>query len=233
MKNLLKQGIEEFDDITETDLDQWQEERGAFCTGCLEGKMREHARIHSSKPLLSVMPGEVTVGDIMFVEQGASLKKPLLVHVDVNTKLITSLPLNNRTEDECTKAVECIKNDYSTKGGMMKRLVFNREPAIVPAENALKGMEVELVLKVAGQKVGLAEVTIRPIHNKARASKAGVRLKYQYLPPNQFNTDLCLDCVQVLNRIVKKGCDKSPYELFTGNKIDIVNCYLLLDYERD
>ncbi len=117
MKNLLKQGIKEFDDITETDLNQWQEERGAFCTGCLEGKMREHARIQSSKPLLSVTPGEVNVGDIMFVEQGANLKKPLLVHVDVNTKLITSLPLNNRTEDEYTKAVECIKMIIALKVG--------------------------------------------------------------------------------------------------------------------
>jgi hypothetical protein len=61
------------------------------------------------------------------------------------------------------------------------------------------------------------------IWNKARATKAGVRAKYQYLPPNQFNIDLCLDIVQVLNQIAKKECDKSPYEVFTGRAIDIMH----------
>jgi hypothetical protein len=75
----------------------------------------------------------------------------------------------------------------------------------------LKEEGVELILKAAGQKVGLAEVTIRLIRNKARATKAGVRTKYHYLPSNQFNIDLCLDSVQVLNRIVKKGLNQSPY----------------------
>jgi hypothetical protein len=47
-----------------------------------------------------------------------------------------------------------------------------------------------------------------------------VRSKYNYLPPNQFNVDLVLDSIQVLNRIPKEGKTKSPYELFTGKSID-------------
>jgi hypothetical protein len=50
---------------------------------------------------------------------------------------------------------------------------------------------IELLLKAARQKVGLAEVTIRLIREKARVTKAGVRAKYGYLPPNQFYMDLC------------------------------------------
>ena len=47
-----------------------------------------------------------------------------------------------------------------------------------------------------------------------------MRSKYNYLPPNQFNVDLVLDSIQVLNRIPKEGKTKSPYELFTGKSID-------------
>jgi hypothetical protein len=32
--------------------------------------------------------------------------------------------------------------------------------------------------------------------------------------------DLCLDCVQVINRLPKTGQDKSPYEIFTGKEVD-------------
>jgi hypothetical protein len=103
----------------------------------------------------------------------------------------------------------------------MKTLTFDREPSVVPLENHLKEHGIELILKAAGQKVVLAEVNIRIIRLKARSTKAGVRDKYGYLPPNQFNMDLCLDCVQVINRLPKTGQDKSPYEeIFTGKEVD-------------
>jgi hypothetical protein len=98
--------------------------------------------------------------------------------------------------------------------------VFGREPGIVPIEDKLLMNGVELKLKAAGQKVGLAEVSIRLVREKARATKAGVRAKFNYLPPNQFNVDLCLDSISVLNRIPKQDNDKTPYELFTGNQTD-------------
>jgi hypothetical protein len=72
----------------------------------------------------------------------------------------------------------------------LKSVVFDREPAVVPTEEALKEEGIELILKAAGQKVGLAELTICLIRNKGRATKAGVRAKYHYLPSNQFNIDL-------------------------------------------
>jgi hypothetical protein len=79
---------------------------------------------------------------------------------------------------------------------------------------------IELLLKAAGQKVGLAEVTVRLIREKIRATKAGVRAKYGYLPPNQFNMDLCLDSISVLNRIPKHGQTKSPYERIMDKRVD-------------
>jgi hypothetical protein len=133
-----------------------------------------------------------------------------MVHVDVCMKLITGIPLRNRTKEECTKAIVDIKAHYSLNDRNLKQLVFDREPGIAPSENTLSTHGIELVLKAAGQKVGLAEVSIRLIREKARAMKAGVRAKYGYLPPNQFNMDLCMDCIAVLNRIPKHGQSETP-----------------------
>ena len=54
-------------------------------------------------------------------------------------------------------------------------------------QEEIEAKGIKLVLTAAGQKVGLAEVTIRLIREKARATKAGVRAMYGYLPANQFN----------------------------------------------
>ena len=87
-------------------------------------------------------------------------------------------------------------------------------------ESVLKEHGTVLKLKVAGQKVGLMEVNIWNIRIKACKTKAVDREMYKYLLPNQFNMDLCLDSIQVMNRIHKKGRDKSPYILFMGKKVD-------------
>ena len=43
---------------------------------------------------------------------------------------------------------------------------------------------------------------------------------YGSIPANQFNIDLFLDTISVLNRTVKDGYHFTPYELFTGETID-------------
>jgi hypothetical protein len=107
-----------------------------------------------------------------------------------------------------------------SEGKQLKRLVFDRESAIVAIEPDIEAAGVRLSLKAAGQKVGLAEVSIRLIRVKGRCTKAGVRERYGYLPPNQFNVDLCEDSCSVLNRVPKEGQTLSPFELFTGRSID-------------
>ncbi len=104
MKNLLKANLEGLEKIQAMDIDNWYQERGQFCSGCVEGKMKEHARVKSTKPLIAQAPGDITVGDIMFVEIKNSVKKTLMTHVDVYTKMIIGVPLNNKTEAECTSA---------------------------------------------------------------------------------------------------------------------------------
>ncbi len=94
---------------------------------------------------------------------------------------------------------------------------------MIPAEDLLKAESMELIPKAAGQKVGLAEVSICLVCSKARATKAGIHAKYSYLPPNQFNVDLCLDSIQVLNWIPKANNNASPYEMFTSQKVDVLH----------
>jgi hypothetical protein len=207
-------------DVTVAEIKLWKNKSGQHCTGCIEGAMKQHAKIGSSNPLYSEVPGELSAGDLMFIETKADIKRPMLINVDVATKLITGVSMRGRNEDECTNALLQVKAEYAIHGHKLRVQVFDRESGMIPAETKLKleGIKVEFI--AAGQKVTLAEVNIREIRIKARSSKAGVRNKYNYLPPNQFNIDLVLDNIQVLNQIPKEGKNKSPYELFTGKPID-------------
>jgi hypothetical protein len=118
--------------------------------------MKEHACVKSKKPLQSDVPGEVTVGDIMFVELKDNRKQQLLIHMDVCTKLITGQELENKSSEECTKAILNIKKEYLLYDRTLKQLVFDRKPAVTPAKTALKNEGIELIPKAVGQKVGLA-----------------------------------------------------------------------------
>jgi hypothetical protein len=102
MQNIIQMDCQEFNTLKLSDIDRWLDECGKFCTGCAEGKLKEHARVKSTKPLASQIPGEVTVGDIMFIEMKNNVKKPLMLNVDVCTKMITGVSLKNKSEEECT-----------------------------------------------------------------------------------------------------------------------------------
>jgi hypothetical protein len=136
--------------------------------------------------------------------------------------MITGVSLKNKSEEECTNAILEIKGDHQVNGQTTKQIIFDREPGIVPARNSLNANGIELILKAAGQKVGLAEVSIRLVREKARATKARVRARFGYLPPNQLNMDLCMDSISVLNRIPKQGQSVTPYQVFTDKKPDYV-----------
>lgn len=99
--------------------------------------MKEHAQQKLKKPLKSNVPGEVMVGDIMFVEMKDNRKQPFLIHTDVCAKLITGQELENKSGEECTKGIMNIKHDYSLYNRMTKQLVFDREPAVIPTEAIL------------------------------------------------------------------------------------------------
>ena len=111
-------------------------------------------------------------------------------------------------------------------GKKLERFTFDRESAIVLMQDDIEAMGIKLSLKAAGQEVGLAEVSIRLVREreKARATKAGVRAMFGYMPANQFNMDLCMDTISVLNRTKRDGQTATPYEMFSGD---------VIDYERD
>ena len=47
---------------------------------------------------------------------------------------------------------------------------------------------------------------------------------FGYMPANQFNLDVCLDTISVLDRTKREGQMTTPYEIFSGDDIE---------YERD
>ena len=49
---------------------------------CVEGKIKEHARRASTKPLATERPGENGIGNLMFIEGRNEVKTPFYLHVD-------------------------------------------------------------------------------------------------------------------------------------------------------
>jgi hypothetical protein len=206
--------------ISNKEIEMWKKLHGDFCSGCIEGSIKEQNRVKSTKPLVAREPGDIGVADLMFVEGRAEIKTPLYVHADVKSKLIIGVPMKDKTREACLDAFKTIKSAHQVANRRLKSVVFDRESAIVALETEIIELGIELILKAAGQKVGLAEVDIRIIRIKSRSSKAGVRERYGYLPANQFNMDLCMDSIGVVNRIPKEGESKTPFELFTGKEPD-------------
>lgn len=102
--------------------------------------------------------------------------------------------MNGCKEAECKDAIIAVKDDYTMKGHKIEKLVFDHEPGIMTLETMLKQHGIELFLKASRQKAALSKVNIKNFRIKVCKTKAWVREKYNYLPPNQFNMVLCLDC---------------------------------------
>ena len=87
MKRMANEWFKELE-VTSKDIENWYAKEGKFCSGCVEGKLKERARKAFTKPLTATRPGENGVGDLMFIEGRNEQKTPFYVHVDVATKLI-------------------------------------------------------------------------------------------------------------------------------------------------
>ena len=98
MKRMAREWFKE-QEVTR-DIDIWYTREDKFCSGCVEGKLKEHARRASTKPLTAEKPGENGVGDLMFIEGRNESKTPFYVHVDVATKLIMGYAMKDETYGE-------------------------------------------------------------------------------------------------------------------------------------
>ena len=135
----------------------------------------------STKPINATRPEENGVADLMFIEGRNDTKTPFYVHVDVATKLIIGHALKDKTYGSVLHAIEFVDDQHKLWRRKLEQLTFDRESAIVVMQEDIEAKGIKLTLKAAGQKVGLAEVTIRLIREKARATKAGIRAMYGYV----------------------------------------------------
>jgi hypothetical protein len=199
-------------------LAEWRDRAAKFCIGCLQGKMVEHIRVRSTKPLHATVPGQVGVADLMFIEiRPGQPKVPFYVHVDVFSHCLITSPMKGKTLDDVAHALAVIRGILLSMKRPLLRLVFDRESALVALELEIAASGLQLDLKAAGQKVGLAEVSIRFIREGARATKAGVRAMFGYMPPTQWNQDLCMDVVYTTSPSLPTSC--SPVRRQTGYAI--------------
>ena len=121
--------------------------------------------------------------------------------------------MKDKTYGEVLRAIEYVDEQHELVNHKLERLTFDRESSIAVMQEDIEARGIELILKAAGQKVGLAEVSIRLIREKARATKAGVRAMYGYIPANQFNLDLCLDTISVFTIVSRH---RSKLNWFAG-----------------
>ena len=81
------------------------------------------------------------------------------MHADVCTTFVTGVVMS-KDKTDCMDDIIMVKDDYKIKRRRMKELIFDHEPGIISIESKLKEHGIKLKLKVAGQKVVLAEVNI-------------------------------------------------------------------------
>ena len=85
------------------------------------------------------------------------MKKPFYVHVDVATKSIIGYAMKGKTYGEALRAVEFISEQHGLMKHKLERLTFDRESSIVAMQEDIESRGTKLILRAAGQKVGLAE----------------------------------------------------------------------------
>lgn len=82
-------------EVTLKDIEIWYTKEGKICSGCIEGKLKEHAKRASTKPLTPTKPRENGVADHIFIEGRRGVTRPFYVHVDVATKLIIGFAMTD------------------------------------------------------------------------------------------------------------------------------------------
>ena len=122
--------------------------------------------------------------------------------------------MKSKTLEELQKVFKHTLSVYCTFGRVVKHLVHDREAGVIPLEGWLLGEGVRLQPKAAGQAAPRVESNIGIIRASARAIKAGVRARLNYLPLAQWNPHLLLYTVNMLNRQIRPGMRKSFRNLY-------------------
>ena len=161
-------------------LELWREVHGP-CVGCLADKPR-HSKLPSSKPVVCE-PGEIIAGDILFLDTEVK-KRPALLLIDAGSKCPFFETLKGRTLSDLQAAATSVLCNWVRVGYQPKELRFDRESAILAAKLWFKkNYNLELKPMAAGQKEGLAEVSIRIVKSRARRVKAGILFRFGYRFP--------------------------------------------------
>ena len=63
--------------------------------------------------------------------------------------------MKDKTYGEVVRAIEHVGEQHGLLGHKLERLTFDRESSIVAAQEDIEAHGVKLILKAAGQKVGL------------------------------------------------------------------------------
>ena len=178
--------------------------------------MRAQSHVPSAAPRLDIPIGYAIEMDVM--KWCAQL---YLVSVCVASKMYFSTPVRGRSLEDIQLAVDDLASTFNTSGRELKQVSCDRESAVTVMGPYLNSKGISLDLKASGQKCPRVEVAIRGLKDTARSTYFSIQNSEGYLLPVGYLRQLLLmDALKTLNRRIRRGEVRSPYELFTGKKID-------------
>ncbi len=158
--------------------------------------------------------GELVSGDIMYLPGDDKEIQPYLVLDDNYSKLVSCSPIPNKFAPALLTAIITVKKNYARFHHELKRIRFDREPAMVsnasgPLPDA--GIQVELT---HGTHEHMAERMIRTLKDHFRTTL----VSQPYLLPGRLRPALMEHVASSRNLLVNSSSSVSPFTMFTGCK---------------
>jgi hypothetical protein len=209
------------------------------CSACARANMKAHTQYPSTREL-SKIPGAVLQGDFFYIETaGPSIPVLLLVceftlflylhaFVDAAERAKSKKAKIMVTTPEVRDAFAGAVATFAGFNRPIRTIRFDREKAVLAesVKELLRSHGIELEPTAAGQHLGTAEVMVRVIKDKDRATAAGIEDRQSYPYPHRFYWPMTADAAKLLNGTPRRGETLSPMQKMRGVEY-------VLDFQRD
>ena len=193
-----------------SDVDKYREVMGP-CEGCAKGKMTKRAA-HPSLTPRSSSNGELVHVDLMFF-----VGYIFLIAVDDYSRKKFSVEVASKQKADILKAVQLLRNSFLESNFGMIEIRHDGEASLVNSVDDMNQLFIKTSLSTPGDHTSIAEVAIRVIKNKARATVEGLGFKL----PAHLVPYLISDVIFGMNMTLAEDRDETPNEIYHGRKFDV------------
>jgi len=192
-----------------SDVDKYREKYG-LCEGCAKGKMTAKAA-HPSLTPRSSKCGDLVHVDLMFV--GGFI---FIVAVDDYSRKKIVVEVASKQKADIIHGIESMTGAFLEHGFGMLEIRHDGEGSLVNSVNDLNVIGVKTSLSTPGDHTRIAEVAIRVLKSKIRATIFGLDFEF----PKQLIPYLVHDVVLGVNMTLSEDREETPNEIFHGRKYD-------------